>query len=218
MKEFLFMEEKNRAGNVDELWEPDEPATAELKIKRSLFIGHLGLCKNNENVRAFLEQAEAKYRNATHNCWAYCLSNGTEHCSDDGEPSGTAGKPILHAIKQSGMVNLMIVVTRYYGGVKLGVRGLIDAYGQAAGEVISKTIRVLRVRSKQLKIHLPYNTTGDIIRLLEIYGTPDAPAWEYGAEAEVCAEIKLSAAPQAAAALQELQAKSLIFSWDWVEQ
>ena len=212
------MEEKNRTGNVDEFWEPAEPATAELKIKRSIFIGHLGVCKNNEDVRAFLEQVEAKHRNATHNCWAYCFSADTEHCSDDGEPSGTAGKPILHAIKQSGMVNLMVVVTRYYGGVKLGVRGLIEAYGQTAGEVISKTRRVLRVSSRELAICLPYSATGDIVRLLEIYGTPDAPAWEYGAEAEVRAEIRLSMAPQAAAALQELQAKNLIFSWCWVEQ
>ena len=204
---------------IDELWEPAESATAELKIKRSLFIGHLGLCKNNEDVRAFLEQVESRHRNATHNCWAYYLNAPeTEHCSDDGEPSGTAGKPILHAIKQSGMVNLMVVVTRYYGGVKLGVRGLIEAYGQAAGDVISKTRRVLRVRSKKLEIRLPYNTIGDIVRLLEIYGTPDAPAWEYGAEAEVRAEVRESMAPQAATALQELQAKKLIFSWGWVGQ
>jgi len=203
---------------VDELWEPAKPATAELKIKRSLFIGHLGLCKNNENVREFLEHVESRHRNATHNCWAYHLNADTEHCSDDGEPSGTAGKPILHAIKQSGMVNLIVVVTRYYGGVKLGVRGLIEAYGQTAGDVISKTSRVLRVRSKKLEIRLPYSTIGDITRLLETYGAPDAPTWKYGAEAEVRAEIRLSMTLQAAAALQELQAKNLIFSWSWVGQ
>jgi uncharacterized YigZ family protein len=188
----------------------------ELKIKRSLFIGHLGLCKNSEDTRAFLELVEAEHKNANHNCWAYCLSNPeTEHCSDDGEPSGTAGKPILGVIRQSGMVNLMVVVTRYFGGIKLGVRGLIDAYGQAAGGVVAKTRSVLRMRSRKLAICLPYNTIGDISRLLEPYGA-DVPAWKYGAEVEVCAEIRLSAVPQVTVALHELQARNLIFSWSWL--
>jgi putative IMPACT (imprinted ancient) family translation regulator len=138
----------------------------------------------------------------------------TEHCSDDGEPAGTAGKPILYAVRQSGMVNLMVVVTRYFGGIKLGVRGLIEAYGETAGSVIAKTNRVLRMRSKSLVISLPYSIIGDVVRLLETYGT-DVPTWKYGAEAEVYAEVKLSAVSQVTVALRELQAKNLIFSWSW---
>ena len=209
-------EEKNRVDEVDEYWEPAESVTAELKIKRSRFVGHSALCKNGEDVRAFLGLVEAEHRNATHNCWAYCLSDPeTENCSDDGEPSGTAGKPILCVIRQSGMVNLMVVVTRYFGGIKLGVRGLIEAYGQAAGDVLAKTKRVLRIRSRRLVICLPYCIIGDIIRLLEIYGTSDVPLWKYGAEVEVVAEIKLSSVSQVTVVLHELQARSLVFSWSW---
>ena len=207
--------EKNRPDETDVFWEPAESATAEVKIKRSLFVGHLSLCKNERDVRAFLELVETEHRNATHNCWAYFLSDPeTEYYSDDGEPSGTAGKPILSVIRRSGMVNLMVVVTRYFGGVKLGVRGLIEAYGQAAEGVVSKIERVLRIRSRRLVICLPYGIIGDIIRLLEIYGT-DSPTWEYGAQVKVSAEIRLSAAPQMTVVLHELQAKNLIFSWSW---
>jgi putative IMPACT (imprinted ancient) family translation regulator len=113
------------------------------------------------------------------------------------------------------MVNLMVVVTRYFGGIKLGVRGLIDAYGQAAESVIAQAERVLRMRSRRLVICLPYGIIGDIIRMLETYGTYDVPKWKYGVHAEVLAEIRLSAVPQVSVALQELQARKLIFSWSW---
>ena len=220
-RSFLFFanvtaDNKGRHDEADAFWEPAKSASAELKIKRSSFIGHLALCKSGSDVRAFLERIEAEHKNANHNCWAYCLNNPeTEHCSDDGEPSGTAGKPILGAIRQSGMINLMVVVTRYFGGIKLGVRGLIEAYSQTAGEVVSQTRRVLRVRSKRLSICLPYSVIGEVTNLLEAYGT-DVPVWSYGAQVDVSAEIRLSATPQVAAALDELQARGLISSWSWI--
>ena len=199
----------------DVFWEPAESVTAELKVKRSLFVGHLALCKSEDDVRTFLEQVRAEHRNATHNCWAYYLSDpDTEYCSDDGEPSGTAGKPILCVIRQSGMINLMVVVTRYFGGVKLGIRGLIEAYGQTAGRVVAQTKRVLRIRSRRLVISLPYGIIGDIIRLLDIYGT-NVPTWKYGAHVEVSAEVRLSVVSQVTVVLHELQAKGLIYSWSW---
>jgi uncharacterized YigZ family protein len=158
---------------------------------------------------------EAEHKNANHNCWAYCLSEPeTEHSSDDGEPSGTAGKPILGAVRQSGVVNLMVVVTRYFGGIHLGVRGLIEAYGQTAKSVIAETKSVLRVRSKRLAICLPYSMIGEVTNLLETHGI-NAPTWEYGAQVDVSAEIRLSALPQAATALDEFQARGLIFSWNY---
>ena len=207
---------KDRLNEGDAFWEPTKSASAELKIKRSIFIGHLALCRSGNDVRAFLERIESEHKNANHNCWAYCLNNPEmEHCSDDGEPSGTAGKPILGSVRRSGMVNLMVVVTRYFGGIELGVRGLIEAYSQTAKDVISQTERVLRVRSKRLAICLPYNVIGEVTNLLEAYGT-DTPAWSYGAQVDVYAEIRLSGVPQVATALDELQARSLIFSWNWI--
>jgi uncharacterized YigZ family protein len=205
--------DKGQFDETDVLWEPAKSATAELKIKRSLFIGHSTLCKNGTDMRAFLEQVKTEHKNANHNCWAYRLSEPeTEHCSDDGEPSGTAGKPILGLVRQSGMVNLMVVVTRYFGGIHLGVRGLIEAYGQTAKSVIAETKSVLRVRSKRLAISLPYNMIGDVTNLLEAHGI-NVPAWDYGTQVDVSAEIRLSALPQVTAALDELQARGLIFFW-----
>ena len=162
-----------------------------------------------------MDQVEARRRDATHNCWAYYLCDPvTEHCSDDGEPPGTAGKPILNGIRQSGMVDLMVIVTRYFGGIKLGIRGLIDAYGQVTESVVAQAGRVLRIRSRRLVICLPYCIIGEIIRLLEMYGT-GVPKWEYGVDVEVVAEIRQSAVSKVAVMLHELQAKSIIFSWSW---
>ena len=99
--------------------EPAQSVTYEEKIKRSVFIANVSACHDEEEARAFLTGIISQHRDATHNCRAYVLSNGTEYSSDDGEPSGTAGRPILNAIKHSELVNVIVVVTRYFGGVKL---------------------------------------------------------------------------------------------------
>jgi uncharacterized YigZ family protein len=197
-------------------WEPAAFASAELKIKRSVFIGSLFPCKSASEAKDFLARLEAQHRNATHNCWAYCFCDPeAEYCSDGGEPAGTAGKPILSAIKQSGLVNLIVVVTRYFGGVKLGVRGLIEAYGQAAAKAVSSAERALRTRSKRVVISFPYAIIGEVTHLLKTYGTPDEPVWTYGEEVEVGAHVRLSSTSQLAYALNELQARKHVYSWSW---
>jgi uncharacterized YigZ family protein len=202
--------------DADFFWEPEGDAKAEIKIKRSLFIGQLFLCKDAADVRLFLAGVELEHKSANHNCWAYCLdyeslSLGATHFSDDGEPAGTAGRPILAAIKQSGIVNVMVVVTRYFGGIKLGVRGLIDAYGQTAADVISRTPHVQRVRSRRLTIRFSCEAAGDVTRLLNACGSVPL-AWRYdadalGAETEVDADFRVSTMSHAEAALDELLAK-----------
>ena len=191
---------------------------AEVKIKRSLFIGRLCLCRNVEEVRSVLSDVESDYRDASHHCWAYRLGPDpeTEYASDGGEPAGTAGRPILSAIRQSGMDNVMVVVTRYFGGVKLGVRGLIEAYGQAAAETIEKVVRVGRVRSRRVIIRFPYAIIGDIMHFLEVHGKADSFAWSYDSQVEVAANVRWSVAPQIAVMLDEFQARKHIDSWNWV--
>lgn len=100
---------------------------------KSRFIASIRRASNREEFDLQLKEIETRYPKATHYCWAYRF-NGVhiqEHCSDAGEPSGTAGRPILGVLKKHDLENVMAVVTRYYGGVKLGVRGLISAYGNS---------------------------------------------------------------------------------------
>jgi uncharacterized YigZ family protein len=202
---------------ADVFLEPAGPAEVEMKVKRSLFIGRLFPCESVEKCREVLAGVNSLCKDANHNCWAYCLGPDPEvaHSSDDGEPAGTAGKPILAAIRQSGMVNVIVVVTRYFGGIKLGVRGLIEAYGQVAADVVSQTARVSRIRSRKLVICLPYAIIGEMIRLLDVHGGGDVPLWSYGAEVGVVAGIKVSAASHVESQLDELQARKLIYSWSW---
>ena len=132
-----------------------------------MFIANVSVCHDEEEARAFLMQIVSQHRDATHNCRAYVLSSGTEYSSDDGEPSGTAGRPILNAIKHSELVNVIVVVTRYFGGVKLGVRGLIDAYGGAAAKALELAGRVERVMTRVFTVSLGYAAMGNVTRQLD---------------------------------------------------
>lgn len=112
---------------------------AEIRIRRSRFICQLHKVTNIEEAKNYISTVSRQYRDATHNCWAYILGNKADifHSSDAGEPSGTAGKPILSVLRKHDLTNIVSVVTRYYGGVKLGVRGLIEAYSQSVEEALS---------------------------------------------------------------------------------
>jgi len=103
------------------------------------------LAQTSEEARAFIAELSRFHSKANHNCWGYKIATGENKdnleifSSDDGEPSGTAGKPIIGAIEKNGITNTVVVVSRYFGGHKLGIRGLIDAYSQSALEAIQKS-------------------------------------------------------------------------------
>lgn len=107
-------------------------------IKKSDFTGYLTPVSNPGEAKEFINSVSRKHKDASHNCWAYITGLGGEtcHCSDAGEPSGTAGKPILSAMQRFEISNAVLVVIRYFGGVKLGIRGLIEAYRHIAEETI----------------------------------------------------------------------------------
>ena len=159
----------------DEYLEPLSPAEVETKVRRSLFIARLDPCRSEGEARTALARVQAAHRDATHNCWACLLGPDpvVEFSSDAGEPSGTAGRPILGALKRSGMVNLVVVVTRYFGGVKLGVRGLIEAYGGAADLAVAAACPVRRILSRPLSVRLSYPAIGPVTRLLEDWDAVD---------------------------------------------
>lgn len=143
------------------------PIETTIKIKRSEFIGNVKKVHTEEDAKGFIKEISSKYRNATHNCWAYKIGENKFNYSDDGEPSGTAGKPIFGVIEKHNLMNIAIVVTRYFGGVKLGVRGLIDAYSQCAEETIinSKIGKYIDLNIYEVKTD--YSKYAEIERLLK---------------------------------------------------
>ncbi len=108
------------------------------KIKGSRFIVTVSPIGTEEHFKDILSSLQKSHPNANHHCWAWRLTGGRERSSDDGEPSGSAGEPILQRMRRADLIDSMVVVTRYFGGTKLGVGGLIRAYGGAAGEIISE--------------------------------------------------------------------------------
>lgn len=119
---------------------PAERSRAEIEIKKSRFIAYADLVESRAQAMAMLEELKTAYPDARHHCWAYllgdplCASNAG--MGDDGEPSGTAGKPILNVLQHKGVGDVMLVVVRYFGGIKLGAGGLTRAYSQAAQAVM----------------------------------------------------------------------------------
>ena len=125
-------------------------AEASYEVQKSRFITHVSHAESEEEAREFIQQMKKKYFDARHNCSAWVLGEkgAKQKSNDDGEPGGTAGNPILEAIKKNGLTDIVIVVTRYFGGIKLGAGGLIRAYGHAAvlGIQAAQTVRMMPLR------------------------------------------------------------------------
>jgi uncharacterized YigZ family protein len=119
---------------IDEFTTVARPGHAEMRILASRFLADAVPTESKQEVDAFLQAIRKKFYDATHHCFAYRLgTDGQEsRASDAGEPGGTAGKPILTSIDREGLTNVLVVVTRYFGGTKLGTGGLVRAYGEAA--------------------------------------------------------------------------------------
>lgn len=136
----------------------------ELYIQKSRFIGYAKPVDNEEAAAQFIERIKKKHHNATHNVPVYLLGDNMsiQRYSDDGEPSGTAGVPILEMLKREGITNLCIVVTRYFGGIKLGTGGLVRAYTEAAQRVIEEAKVVDKAVYKKMTLKLSYHLHGKV--------------------------------------------------------
>lgn len=134
----------------------------EIVIKKSRFIGHVMPVESEEEAVSFIEEIKKRHWNATHNCSAYMIGERDEiqKQSDDGEPSGTAGKPILEVIRNQGLKNVAIVVTRYFGGIMLGAGGLIRAYTDGAVAAIEAGESITRVLHREVFVELDYTWLG----------------------------------------------------------
>ena len=135
------------------------PATHAIEIKHSRFIAHAAPAESPQAALAFI--AHVADADATHNCWAYRIS-GEYRSSDDGEPAGTAGRPILAAIEGQGYDRVVTVVTRWYGGIKLGAGGLVRAYGGAAAECLRQADRRQLVLLELLVLSCTFDDLGSV--------------------------------------------------------
>ena len=121
---------------MTEYFIPTGASETELVEKRSRFIGHVWPVDSEEEARARIEETKKRHYDARHNCWCYILKDGPVRYSDDGEPQGTAGQPMLNVFQREGVVNVCCVVTRYFGGILLGAGGLVRAYTQSAKDAL----------------------------------------------------------------------------------
>lgn len=143
---------------------PGPDHTHEWDVKRSTFIATARRVMDESSARAFIDEMKATYPDATHNCSAFVVlidaANPVERSSDDGEPSGTAGRPMLEQLKGSGLLNIAVVVTRYFGGVKLGAGGLVHAYSESVGQLLPKIPLVRRSLRELYRVDFPHADAG----------------------------------------------------------
>lgn len=132
--------------------------------KKSEFIGYAKRCETEEEAKEFVAEIKAMHKQATHNCWAYVVGKnmGIQRYSDDGEPQGTAGIPILEVMKKSNVTDCAIVVTRYFGGIMLGAGGLTRAYTKGASIALKAGGVVEKVEGVDLSIEMDYDMIGKI--------------------------------------------------------
>jgi len=139
---------------------PAREVRVELVVVNSRFIASAAPAFSVEEARAFVEKIKTEYSDASHNVPAFVIGHGSSviaHCTDDGEPSGTAGRPALAVLQGSGLGDAVVVVTRYFGGTKLGTGGLVRAYGDAVREVLRVLPLAEKVPTQTLMVAVPYS-------------------------------------------------------------
>lgn len=136
----------------------------EIVIQKSRFIAHINRATTEEEAQQFIQEIKKKHWNATHNCSAYLIGehDQIQKANDDGEPSGTAGVPILEVLKKKHLKDTVVVITRYFGGIKLGAGGLIRAYGKATSEGLLATGIVERKLMRVMHTKIDYTLLGKV--------------------------------------------------------
>lgn len=179
--------EKNQLQSYRVLLEGGE---GEIVEKKSRFIATVRRVETEEEAIAFIEEMKKKYWDARHNCSAFVIGTRGEltRCSDDGEPSGTAGRPMLEVLLGEGIRNIAVVVTRYFGGVLLGTGGLVRAYTQAVKEGLLNCSVGTMVHGYEVLLNTDYNGIGKVLYLLGQYGLEPADS-DYGVDVTLQLQI-----------------------------
>ncbi|CAH0541994.1 YigZ family protein [Vibrio marisflavi] len=152
---------------------PSEPTLFEEEIKKSVFITHLIHTPSVDAAKTAIEQIKQEHKSARHNCWGFVAGRPEDSMkwgfSDDGEPSGTAGKPILAQLSGSGVGELTAVVTRYSGGIKLGTGGLVKAYGGVVQQALKQLQTIEKKITTKLRLELDYGLMPVIQSVMDFY-------------------------------------------------
>ncbi len=151
----------------------NDEAITKIEIDKSIFISHLKNVSNIKDAKNYIQMIKDKYPDATHHVSAYIVGKGGEygHCDDDGEPSGTSGMPIFDCLRKNNLTNVVCVVVRYFGGIKLGAGGLIRAYSRSASEALKETAIVPIVEYNRISLTFNYSYLTVIENSLKNYET-----------------------------------------------
>lgn len=169
---------------------PAQDAEAEFVEKKSRFIGRIWICETEDEALAHIKDMRQKHWDATHNVYAYIIHDGPTRYTDDGEPQGTAGMPVLEVLRGSGVENVCCVVTRYFGGTLLGTGGLVRAYGKAAKDALRAAGIARKQVWKLLDLILPYTFFERLRQEVERFGGIVSDT-EYSAD--ICLHVLLPA-------------------------
>lgn len=188
---------------------PYEPAESEFAEKRSRFIGHIWPVETEEEAQAHIKAIKSQYYDARHNCWCYLIGDNIVRYSDDGEPQGTAGQPMLKVFQRENVTNVCCVVTRYFGGILLGAGGLTRAYSRSAKETLSAAGAATMGLWRQVRLHCPYPLLERVKLEIGTWGGL-IDNTEYGAEVTVTASMPEDGAERLQDRLTELSAGGII--------
>ena len=184
---------------------PTGAGEAEFTEKRSRFLGHLRPAQSEEEARRFIAEMKREHYDARHNCWCYIIRGGAERYSDDGEPQGTAGIPMLEVFRREGVSDFVCVVTRYFGGVLLGTGGLLRAYTAAAADALADAgISEVR-RWLACEVSTPYALYEPVRAAVAALGGV-VQETQYAAAVTVCALLPEEAGEAFAAQVRDLTA------------
>jgi uncharacterized YigZ family protein len=183
---------------------------AELKVLGSRFIARAEPVSGKSETEAVLERLRKEHHDATHHCYAYRLGPAGDQfrANDDGEPSGSAGKPILAAIDHAELTDLVVVVIRYFGGTKLGVGGLVRAYGEAAAGALQAAEHVIRYSMETLSVDFPYGQVSNVMHVMAKTGARSRET-TYDDEVHITIEIRKSKVAELKARLIEKTAGTI---------
>ncbi len=190
---------------------PAAEARTEIEVKNSRFIATAVPVFSIAEAREFIARIKTEFSDATHNVPAFLIGFGnsvTAHCNDDGEPSGTAGRPILAVLQGSGLGDIAVVVTRYYGGTKLGTGGLVRAYGDATKAVLEILPRAEKVPTHTVMLALPYNLLERLRLLVETWNGRVLDE-QFAADVTMTMQFTVAKFPSFQDALRELSHGSL---------
>ena len=146
----------------DKIYVPYQEAESEFVEKRSRFIGHVWPVDSEDQAQELLRRVKKQHYDARHNCWCYLLGGSVVRYSDDGEPQGTAGQPMLAVFQREHVTNVLCVVTRYFGGIKLGAGGLIRAYSKSVSHALSTAQITKKQWMEKYEIRFSYDLIGRI--------------------------------------------------------